>query len=52
MFYYRFKVISKEKALQKGLTFESNVYGDAINRFNCRSFWCDDNFRYRCSELN
>lgn len=46
-------VISKEKAVRKGLFFRCNIYGDLINKFNCRSFYVDDKKRvYRVNELN
>ena len=53
-FYHRFIVIEGcDKAEKRGLVFESNVHGDAINMWNCRSFWRDEyGFRYRCSELH
>lgn len=52
-FYYRFIVIpTKEKAIKKGLSFETNIWGDSINTFNCRSYWSDQyGFIYRCAEL-
>jgi len=48
-----FKVIPTiEIAEKRGLTFEQNVYGDGINRFNCRSFFYNKyGYRYRCAEL-
>lgn len=52
-FYLRwFKVISEEKAKKLGLKFYRNIYGDEINRTNCRSIWLDgNNKRYRVKEL-
>jgi hypothetical protein len=52
LFYYRFKVISRLQALELGLEFICNVYGDAINHCNCRSIWVDSKGRtYRVCEL-
>jgi hypothetical protein len=52
LFYYRFKVISRLQALELGLAFSNNVYGDAINHLNCRSIWVDSKGRtYRVREL-
>jgi len=53
IFYHRFKVIKNcKEAEEKGLKFDHNVHGDAINRYNCRSFWYDEfDFMYRCGEL-
>jgi len=52
-FYHRFVIIkSCDDAIKRGLKFGENVYGDAINTWNCRSFWYDEyNYRYRCAEL-
>ena len=36
-----FKVISNERAKELGLKHWRNVYGDEINRINCRSIWFD-----------
>jgi hypothetical protein len=47
-----FKVISKEDAEKRGLSFVGNVYGDEINHLNCRSIWRDSKMRrYRVVEL-
>ena len=49
-----FKVIpTVKKAKKRGLLFDCNVYGDGINRFNCRSFFYHPvhKLRYRCGEL-
>ena len=47
-----FKVISKKDAEKRGLSFVGNVYGDEINRLNCRSIWRDSKMRrYRVDEL-
>ena len=47
-----FKVISKIEAEKRGLDFVGNVYGDEINRLNCRSIWRDSRMRrYRVTEL-
>ena len=53
IFYHMFIVIDTcEIAQKRGLVFDNNVHGDAINAWNCRSFWYDEyNFRYRCAEL-
>jgi hypothetical protein len=40
-----FKVISNEQAKEWGLTFYRNVYGDEVNRLNCRSIWTDNKGR-------
>ena len=47
-----FKVIRKEDAEKRCLSFVGNVYGDEINRLNCRSIWRDSKMRrYRVAEL-
>ncbi len=47
-----FKVISNQQAEQLGLRHWRNVYGDEINRLNCRSIWFDYKQReYRVSHL-
>lgn len=47
-----FKVISKEEAEKRELTFVGNVWGDEINKLKCRSIWRDSKMRrYRVSEL-
>jgi hypothetical protein len=52
LFYYRFKVITRLKALELGLEFRYNVHGDAINHLNYRSIWVDSKGRtYRVREL-
>ena len=53
-FYHRFIVIeTTDKARERGLVHDVNVYGDPINHFSCRSFWKDKyGFYYRCKELN
>ena len=53
IFYHRFRVVKTcDEAKGRGLRFDSNVHGDAINIWLCRSFWHDEfNFRYRCAEL-
>ena len=46
-----FKVISKDEAEKRGLSFVGNVYGDEINYLNCRSIWRDSKMRrYRVVE--
>jgi len=48
----RTKVLTIKEAEQKGLTFKYNVYGDGINRLNCRSIWIDEKGNeYRVEEL-
>jgi hypothetical protein len=52
LFYYRFKVITRLKALELGLEFIYNIHGDLINHLNCRSIWVDSKGRtYRVREL-
>ena len=52
LFYYRFKVITRLKALELGLEFRYNISGDLINKLNCRSIWVDSKGRtYRVLEL-
>ncbi len=48
-----FSTIETVKEAEKmGLTFKSNVHGEAINKFNCRSFWHDEfGNEYKCSQL-
>lgn len=47
-----FKVFTVKEAEEMKLTFVQNVYGDAINRFNCRSLWVDDDGNiYRVDSL-
>lgn len=46
-----FKVITTEQAKSLNLTFIRNVYGDEINKLNCRSIWFDSKTRtYRVKE--
>ena len=40
-----FVVIDIKEAKEKGLNFVGNVYGDEINRLNCRSIWRDSKNR-------
>ena len=50
--YRNFVVISNQKAKEIGLIFWRNVYGDEINRRNCRSIWFDHKHReYRVRNL-
>jgi hypothetical protein len=53
-FYYRFKIIKTIKeAKKRNLTHYKNVYGDSINKYNCRSVWYDEfGFIYRCEQLH
>ena len=47
-----FKVITQKKANQMEFVFYRNIYGDEINRINCRSLWQDYRGRlYRVYEL-
>ena len=47
-----FKVITNKKAKELGLKHQQNIYGDMINRLNCRSIWEDDKGRtYRVEHL-
>ena len=47
-----FKVITNERAEGLGLKHLENIYGDMINRINCRSIWEDEKGRtYRVSNL-
>src|ERR1022692_2197683 len=46
------KIKTVEQAQKMGLFYHSNVYGDEINRSNCRSWWIDIyGHSYRCAEL-
>ncbi len=48
---FRGTIPTTAKALQMGLTHETNVYGDGINMTGCRSFWNDAyRRRFRCDE--
>ena len=50
--YRNFKVITNQKAKELGLIHWRNVYGDEINRRNCRSIWFDSKRReYRVTHL-
>jgi len=47
-----FKVITIERAKKLNLTFKRNIYGDEINKLNCRSIWYDNKGRsYRVDSL-
>lgn len=47
-----FNVISNQRAKELGLEWYRNVYGDEVNRKNCRSLWVDKKGRmYRVSDL-
>jgi hypothetical protein len=52
LFCYRtFKVLTKAQALELDLEFRYNLYGDAINLWNCRSIWKDHKGRiYRVNQ--
>jgi len=52
LWYFRtFKVISNEQAIHLELTHIRNVYGDEVNRINCRSIWADSKGRHYRVEL-
>lgn len=45
-------VKSIKDALDMGLVWRYNIYGDPINIYNCRSVWSDEYGNlYRCQEL-
>lgn len=47
-----FKIITIEQALKLKLTHVTNIHGDPINWFNCRSLWKDSKGRlYRVKHL-
>lgn len=47
-----FKVISIKQANEWNLIHVRNVFGDAINHYNCRSIWKDSKGRlYRVKQL-
>jgi hypothetical protein len=47
-----FKVISRTQATKWKLTYYRTVYGDEINKLNCRSLWMDNKNRfYRVKDL-
>lgn len=47
-----FCVITTEKAKSLGLSPKYNIYGDYINKLNCRSIWKDNKDKeYRVHEL-
>jgi len=51
-FIRNFKVITNAEAKEIGLKHLRNVYGDEINRTNCRSIWVDNKQRqYRARYL-
>ena len=52
IFYHRFVVIeTTEKAIEKGLVPYMNIYGDAVNDYNCTSIFKDSYGNcYRCAE--
>lgn len=48
-----FCIISNIKAIEMDLTHIENIYGDEINKLNCRSIWLDSKQRkYRVKNLN
>lgn len=48
-----FCIIPNTKAIEMGLTHIENIYGDEINKLNCRSLWEDYCGRiYRVEDLN
>lgn len=47
-----FGVLTKQECIDLGLEFGFNIYGDGINKLNCRSIWLDYLGKtFRCSEL-
>ena len=47
------KKLTQKEAEGLGLIWFQNIYGDAIDVFDCRSIWCDSEGRpYRVKELN
>lgn len=45
-------ILSIEECEKMSLIPSFNLYGDAVNMFNCRSFWKDEKGRlYRCKAL-
>lgn len=47
-----FCLITIEKAKELNLKWHCNIYGDMINKFDCRSIWVDDKGKfYRRSVL-
>jgi len=47
-----FKVITISQAIDFDLSFKENIFGDLINKLNCRSVWVDDKGReYRVREV-
>ena len=47
-----FFAIDIEEARKRGFSFVGNVWGDEINRLNCRSIWRDDKSRrWRVKQL-
>ena len=54
LWYYRnFIIIDFTKAAELNLKFCFNIYGDLINRLNCRSIYKDNKNRYyRVKQLN
>lgn len=46
------KIKSIDDAISMELNFRENIYGDKINKLNCRSIWVDKYFfEYKCEEL-
>lgn len=46
------KILNVETARKMGLTHYTNLYGDFINKYNCRSLWRDEFHNlYGCNEL-
>ena len=47
-----FIVIDIKEAKERNLSFVGNVWGDEINKLNCRSIWYDDKKRrWRVKQL-
>lgn len=46
-----FYIIDIEEAKNKNMQFLYNIYGDTINKLNCRSMWKLNNLEYRVRQL-
>ena len=50
--FFNIKLLRVEEAQKSGLKHYTNIYGDAINHFGCRSLWEDQyGYCYGCEEL-
>lgn len=47
-----FCIIDIQEAKEKNMQFVFNVYGDSINKLNCRSIWRVGNLEYRVRQLH